>query len=334
MRRPLRALGRSAVLGGGGALVAALIAAARARPEHPPDAGAEAPPPLPPGRTVPVRGRGEMFVRELAGPSSHAPAIVLLHGWMYPSDLHWFRLFDQLASVGRVIAPDHRGHGRGPRPSKPFRLVDVADDVAALLRELGAAPAILVGYSMGGAVAQLVWQRHPEVVEGLVLCATSDVYSDSWRWRWLWRGMGVLQVGLRLLPRHWLERTLLAQAQGRLPVGISRTLSPATPREVVDVLPWMVGEFDRGSAEDLAEAGRELSRFDARGWTVTIDVPTAVIVSTRDRLVPPRWQRDLASRIPGASITELDMDHDGVVARCDALAPALHEAVTRIRARR
>jgi 3-oxoadipate enol-lactonase len=90
----------------------------------------------------------------------------------------------------------------------------------------------------------------------------------------------------------------------------------------------MIGEADRGSAEDIAEAGRELSRFDACGWVSTVDVPAAVIVATRDKLVGVANQRDLAARLgPGTAVIELDVDHDAMIARADVFVPALLAAV-------
>ena len=92
--------------------------------------------------------------------------MVLLHGWIASGGLNWFTAFGPLSQRYRVIAPDLRGHGRGIRSRRRFRLADCADDVAALLDQLGAEPAIVVGYSMGGPVAQLLWRRHPERVAG------------------------------------------------------------------------------------------------------------------------------------------------------------------------
>ena len=60
----------------------------------------------------------------------------------------------------------------------PFRLADCAADAAAVLRELGVAPAVVVGYSMGGAIAQLVARDHPDVVSGLVLSGTAQHFQD------------------------------------------------------------------------------------------------------------------------------------------------------------
>ena len=318
LRRAALASGAAALGVGAGAR----WAASRPRPQRPGSAPAEPPPDLPPARIVHVPGHGEYFVREAGDPA--APPIMLLHGWMFPADLNWSTCYAPLAATGyRVIATDYRGHGRGPRPSAPFRLADVADDIAALLRHLGAAPAVAVGYSMGGAVAQLLWQRHPDVVRGLVLCATAASWAASARMRWGWRAMGGLQVVLRLVPRPWWEQLYAAQAAGKLPLAVSQMISEETPKEVVDRLPWVISELDRGSAEDIAEAGRELGRYDARGWLPTVDVPTAVVITTRDSLVPLDAQRDLAARIPAAHVLEVAGDHDAVVARTDEFIPAL-----------
>ena len=77
------------------------------------------------------------------------------------------------ADAHRVVAPDHRSHGRGLRPDAPFSIDDCADDAAALLGTLGIDRAVAVGYSMGGSVALALARRHPDKVAGLVLAATA-----------------------------------------------------------------------------------------------------------------------------------------------------------------
>ena len=101
-------------------------------------------------------GRGTTFVRELPGPSADAPTLLLLHGWTATADLNWFSVYEALGRHYRIVALDHRGHGRGIRSRKPFRLADCADDAAALVRELGLGSVIPVGYSMGGPIALLI----------------------------------------------------------------------------------------------------------------------------------------------------------------------------------
>ena len=73
-----------------------------------------------------------------------------------------------------MLAFDQRGHGRGLGWAGGYRLEDCADDVAAVAAALGIDRLIVVGYSMGGLIAQLVWRRHRQLTAGLVLCATAS----------------------------------------------------------------------------------------------------------------------------------------------------------------
>src|SRR3954463_11872381 len=125
----------------------------------------EPPVEMPPARTVHVPGRGEFSVRDTGG---DGPPLLLLHGWTASADLNWYAQYGPLAAAGfRVLALDHRGHGRGMRALRDFRLEDCADDAVGVLRELDIRPAILTGYSMGGPIALLAARRHPEAVSGL-----------------------------------------------------------------------------------------------------------------------------------------------------------------------
>lgn len=257
------------------------------------------PPPLPPGRVVLLPGRGETFVRESPGRPGD-PTIVLLHGWTASADLNWWRVYESVAALGHLIAVDHRGHGRGIRTDETFTLEDAADDVAALLEQLEVGPAIVVGYSMGGPISLLVWNRHRHLVSGLVLEATALEWRASRRERLVWKFMAVVE---------WVLRS-----------GIHRGLVDRGLRKAITVSPdlhpfegWFKGELRRADPGALAEAGRALGEYDARPFASEVDVPTAVVVTTRDRLVRPKKQRRLASAIPGARLFELPGDHDAAL---------------------
>src|SRR5688572_14410988 len=91
----------------------------RARVAHPGRPGRrDVVPPAPPetlpaGRLVQVPGRGEFFLRDSGG---DGPPVLLLHGWMFNADLNWMFSYEPLRQAGyRVLAIDHRGHGRGLR---------------------------------------------------------------------------------------------------------------------------------------------------------------------------------------------------------------------------
>jgi pimeloyl-ACP methyl ester carboxylesterase len=89
-------------------------------------------------------GRGTTFVRSLPGPPG-APTLVLLHGWTASADLNWFRCYEPLGEQYRVLALDHRGHGKGIRSKKTFRLEDCADDAVA---DLARTPPHLDGWEV------------------------------------------------------------------------------------------------------------------------------------------------------------------------------------------
>src|SRR3954447_5985662 len=110
-----------------------------------PDHAPVPPVPLPPACTVVLPGRGEVFVRDSGG---DGPPVLLLHGWTASADLNWYAQYGPLAGAGyRVLAVDHRGHGRGMRALDDVRLEDCADDAIRVLRELDTGPALLAGYS-------------------------------------------------------------------------------------------------------------------------------------------------------------------------------------------
>lgn len=251
--------------------------------------------------------RGEFFVRDSGGQD---PPVLLLHGWMFASDLNWWPVYDAVRDAGhRVIAMDHRGHGRGLRSTDPFRLVDCAHDAAGVLRELGCGPAIAVGYSMGGPIAQLLARDHREDVAGLVLCATAQDWHDR-HLRLVWRTMAVTRLSLGLAPTTFWHGLLRL---GGIPRGARRD--------------WAAAELSRGSSVDLAEAGRELSRYDARPWIGELrGLPAAVVLTTRDRSVLPRKQRALAQALDAATFT-VRADHMAVSSHPQRFRQALLAAL-------
>ena len=269
---------------------------------------------LPEGRVVHVPGRGEFFVRDSGvGDGGSGETVLLLHGWTVSSDLNWYAVYRPLISAGyRVLAMDHRGHGRGLRSPRPFRLADCADDAAGLIEALGIDRVTAVGYSMGGPIAQLLARSHPDRVSGVVLCATSTNWGGPWM-RVLWSGMAGLRLALGLAPRMTWSVLL----------GVLGTPAAANA--------WLSGELSRGSSVDIAEAGRELGRYDSRPWIGELAAPAAVIVTSRDSAVPPHKQRDLARRLNARSI-EIARDHDAAVLRSsvyvDALLTALKHLAT------
>ena len=181
-------------------------------------------------RDVELPGGGRLFMHELAGPPG-AATIVLLHGLGGTAAGNWATAMPALARDFRVVAPDLRGHDSGS-----------VDDVIAMVDALGVERFIAVGYSLGSAVASQLGRRHPDRVEGLVLCAAAGVSAP-----------------------------------------------PA------------------GAPGDISA------------------IPTAVVVTRQDRLIPAWRQLALARSLPGATVHSVDGNHFAF-ARYDVFVPTLLEA--------
>ena len=266
---------------------------------------------LAPGRFVELPGRGRTFVRERTGPAE-APVLVLLHGWTATAALNWAPSFAPLAENFRVIALDHRGHGRGLRSRAPFRLEDCADDVAALLAAVGVERCIAVGYSMGGPIAQLLWQRHPALVDGLVLCATASTFNGTPRELVL---SGLATGGC-----------VLAGALRRRPIALAAMAACRGFGSIRRSTWWGYDEIARHDWAQIVEAGRETLRFDSRRWLRDTSLPTAVVATRDDDIVPHRRQLALARAIPGASVREVAGGHSVCTTAPQLFVPALVDA--------
>jgi len=257
-------------------------------------------PDLPLGRRVELPGRGTTFVRDVAGPSPDAPIVVLLHGLTASGGLNWFQAFGALRRRYRVLAIDHRGHGRGLRTRRRFTLADCADDVAALMDVEGIDEAMAVGYSMGGPIGQLLWKRHPEKVAGLVLCATSDRFVPGRREQLVFvTAMGALAGTTRA--GDLVTRVPIGWFQNRVPAGVRSRPD--------DFRRWARAEMGRHDWRMVAEAAGAIGNYNASRWIGEVDVPTSVLVTTQDRAVAPIDQARLALRIPGATMHKVDDGH-------------------------
>jgi pimeloyl-ACP methyl ester carboxylesterase len=265
----------------------------------------------PPGRIVHVPRRGEFFLRDTGG---DGPALLLLHGWMVSADLNWLAAYDALAAAGyRVLALDHRGHGRGLRTPEPFRLTHCSDDAAAILRHEGIERCVAVGYSMGGPIACLLARDHPDLVAAIVLCATAPDWQEPYMKRG-WRLMALLRLELGLFPNA-------AWRAGLRAIGL--------PDESGTT--WAAAELSRGSARDIAEAGRELGRYDGRSFLGSLRLPRAVIVPVDDNLVPPRKQRELAALL-GVAPREVPGTHVAVTTHTEPFLAVLLDALAEVKA--
>jgi pimeloyl-ACP methyl ester carboxylesterase len=184
-----------------------------------------------------------------------------------------------LVDAARVLVVDLPGHGGTAGPGL-LGIQAYADWVVAFLDTVGIDRAVVVGHSMGGAIAQTLALGRPDRLDGVVLVATG----------------ARLRVAGRLF-----EAFREAPAEGR---GLLQGLSygSATPPERVSVAERVLAE-----TAPLVTLGDFLAcdRFDVLDCLGRIEVPALVLVGTEDRLTPPRFARALADGIAGARLVEI-----------------------------
>ncbi|HTL23430.1 MAG TPA: alpha/beta hydrolase [Mycobacteriales bacterium] len=273
---------------------------------------------VPEGRYVELPGRGRTYVTDIPGPAPDAPVVVLLHALTTTATLSWYPVMADLAQHYRVVTFDQRWHGRGIR-SHHFRLADCADDVAAVLDALGIEKVLPVGYSMGGAIAQLFWKQHPHRVSGLVLCSTSRNFRCARRERLFFPLLSAAMLPLSPYARSRVER-------------YAATV-PELPSFDCTDNSWGRLEFRSTSAWSMPAVLAELGRFNSAPWVADIDVPTSVVVTEKDRAIPARRQLRLAECIPGAQVHTLDGGHVSLVLGADRFRTVLLEALGSVVAR-
>ncbi len=104
--------------------------------------------------------------------------LLVLQGLGDPSDATW-RLMPALTARHTVLLVDNRAVGRSSIPHRDFTIDDMARDAAAVVEQAGLGPAHVIGFSMGGLIAQELALRHPELVRSLTLACTSPGGRDA-----------------------------------------------------------------------------------------------------------------------------------------------------------
>ena len=262
---------------------------------------------LPPGRLIDIPDRGQTFIREVQGPDN-APTLVLLHGWTATADLNWFTCFEELGKHFNVVALDHRGHGQGIRSRSAFRLEDCADDVVALADILGINTFIPVGYSMGGTIAQLIWKQHEHRVNGLVLCSTAPIFAKSREERLGFLGLTGLATIARFTPTQtvdWITEQVYLQRKAE---GLDQ---------------WTIEEMSGHDWRQILEAGKEIGSFNSLKWLSEVDVPTSVVITTQDQVIPPERQQRLLDLLKDVDVHLVDGGHNAIYAEQRTYVPKL-----------
>ena len=220
----------------------------------------------------------------------NGPPLILIMGYRLSSAAWPTRFVEALAENFTVVTFDNRGTGQSDKPLTGYALANMARDVAGLLDEIGIERTYLLGYSMGGAIAQEFTRQFPQRVAGLVLCATMcggprATYAEASVVRVMrdLDGFSPEEVARRIwevtyAPGYLTQNCALAEDQMR------RETALPTPLHAADLQFQAFAEFDGSNA---------LSQ---------IRCPTLVLTGDLDRLIRPENSRMLAQLIPGAKL--------------------------------
>jgi pimeloyl-ACP methyl ester carboxylesterase len=214
------------------------------------------------------------------------PVLLLLHG--IGSNRRAFRhQLAELSDAWTVVAWDAPGYGQSDDPSEPFTLADLADQAVGLLDELEAEQAHVLGVSMGGVIAQVVYHRHPLRVRSLILADTNTGGGGLPEPERSARVQGRLEALERLGPR--------GMAEARAPV----LLQPDAPADLLADVTDIMAEVRPAGYRAAAIA---LGQTDVSSLLSRINVPTLVIHGAQDRVVPVETGRMLTNSIAGARL--------------------------------
>lgn len=234
------------------------------------------------------------------------PVLIALHGGLGFDHGYLRPGIGVLNNHAQIVYVDLRGQGRSGRPAlDTCTLEQMADDVAALCEHLGIARSFVLGHSAGGFVAMHMALRHPELVEGLILCGSSPTVQPI-----------TDDIGEP-------APSLASRATPEVLATASRIFSGEVTEESVAAFFREVGPYYAAPAQmDLPAKLLRLSStevgmmkhfmstiapsYDLRPRLAEITAPTLALVGKYDWVCPPRASRAIARGIPGATLVELE----------------------------
>lgn len=222
---------------------------------------------------------------ELTGQGAHT--IVLVNG--LGLDMHtWGPFAQELAQHHRVVRFDARGVGSAQSSEVSFSTQDMAGDVLELCAQLKIVRPLVLGFSMGGCVAQHIAAMAPDAVAGLVLLSTVARPSQrSSELLTVWRDMAAAGVDRSLILRNqllWANEERFYEQPGALQTTIDYVL--ALPQ-----------------AQDSSGFVRQANAciaHDGRSACSNIRTPSLVLVGAQERVFSVDEVHALSQQIPGA----------------------------------
>jgi 3-oxoadipate enol-lactonase len=225
-------------------------------------------------------------------------ALVLLHSLSLDRSV-WDDFVPHVADRFDVFAVDLPGHGESPIQDD-MSIEAMADAVADLIEGQGVAPALVLGLSLGGCVAQATAVRHPDLVRGLGLLDTTCWYGEQAPQNWETRAQNGRENGMAALVDFQVARWFTAEFNESHP-EVGERLGKV----------WSASDVDAYVA-----TCRAMGAVDLRDGIRQIDVPTTIVVGENDMATDLTHAEAMRERITGATLH--------VIPNCAHLSPAEH----------
>ncbi|MGW5264223.1 alpha/beta fold hydrolase [Microbispora sp. NPDC004025] len=234
--------------------------------------------------------------------------LVLVHGGN-PGSKSWDGVAGAFADTSTVVLPDLSGSDAARDDGGALTIELLAEQLAAVIDDLGQGPADVAGHSMGALVSAALAAVRPDLVRGLVLVAGLAGPGDEY-----FRNALTLWRDLAGDPAAFARYTML--------IAFSPEHLNSIGRAAVEEL----AAAYRANADRLRQIDLAL-RMDVRGLLPRVQAPTLVIGCARDALVPVQNTRELAAAIPGASYEELDSGHIATAERPEELVALVRDFI-------
>jgi len=212
--------------------------------------------------------------------------VFLFHG-AFGAKEYWLRQIAALTEAGyRVVAWDAPGYGVSPLPAD-FSVEVAARAAEALIRAEGTKRNVVMGHSMGGMIAQRCYSYCPDLIDGLVLSATSAAFGKSdgnWQQEFVNARVAPLDKGMTL--------------PELAPKMIGAMIAPGMTGEDIDRVVRVVSLMRE---ETFRAAVHAITQFEGRDVLPLIDAPTLCISGGHDlAAAPPKVMEKMASKITGS----------------------------------
>jgi 3-oxoadipate enol-lactonase len=219
--------------------------------------------------------------------------LVLIHGLSMDSST-WLNQVPVLSQKYQVIVFDNRGVGQTDAPSEAYSTDMMADDTVALLKFLNIENAHILGFSMGGMIAQTITLKYPELVRSLLLTSTAARFPA--------RAKHLVQVWLRMLNENvslesriregflWVYTNKFFEHDETVTASVNSALNSPYPL----------------STQGFAGQVAALMQHDTRSRLSQISVPTLVLIGGDEILIPVEFSEELTASIPKAELVILE----------------------------